>query len=338
PGLCQDHLGNWTAEVDYAKASDKNYLDDFSTSLNLSANAPLNQRIGTRYLGGDTNHSWQLSVDAHQYQNMNQTSDDPYNKLPQIELSGNWLAGSNLSLNYAADYTKFTRDDNWHYVNETLINPSENVYRSHYDSGYGINRANGERLYLETGAGYSLDWNYAFIRPAVKVQHVEYRLTDLNQQNVIDDLDLAYGNFTAADYTESPKTTVPTFSIDSGLYFDRFTAIGGTEFTHTLEPGIKYLYSPFKEGQEMNPVFDTALMNFNYHSLWRDSRFSGHDRLGDANQLSLGLTTRLIEDDGFERVRFGIGQIIHFEDRKLWISPTAGNQPSYEDDLDTDQD
>ncbi|USE35594.1 LPS-assembly protein LptD [Endozoicomonas sp. SCSIO W0465] len=333
-----DLTSRWSAEVDYAKASDKNYLDDFSTSLNLSANAPLNQRIGTRYLGGDTNHSWQLSLDAHQYQNMNQTADDPYNKLPQIKLSGNWLASSNLSLTYVANYTKFTRDDNWHYVNETLVNPSDNVYQSNYDSGYGIQRANGERLYLETGAGYSFDWSYAFIRPAVKVQHVEYRLTDLNATEVEKDLNAAYGNFTAADYTESPKTTVPTFSIDSGLYFDRFTSIGGTEFTHTLEPRMKYLYSPYKEGQEMNPVFDTALMNFNYHSLWRDSRFSGHDRLGDANQLSLGLTTRLIEDDGFERVRFGIGQIIYFEDRQLWINPLAGSKtiyPENQEDWDT---
>lgn len=328
----------WIAEVDYAKASDKNYLDDFSTSLNLSANSPLNQQIGTRYLGGDTNHSWQLSLDAHQYQNMNQTADDPYNKLPQIKLSGNWLANSSLSLNYKADYTKFSRDDNWHYVNETLVNPADDVYQSYYNSGYGIKRANGERLYLETGAGYSFDWSYAFIRPSVKVQHVEYRLTDLSETEVITDLNSAYGNFTSADYTESPKTTVPTFSVDSGLYFDRFTTVGGTAFTHTLEPRIKYLYSPYKEGQEMNPVFDTALMNFNYHSLWRDSRFSGYDRLGDANQLSLGLTTRLIEDDGFERVRFGIGQIIYFEDRQLWISPLAGNEtiyPENQEDWDT---
>ena len=332
-----DLTSNWMAEVDYAKASDKNYLDDFSTSLNLSANSPLNQRVGTRYLGGDTNHSWLLSLDAHQYQNMNQTADDPYNKLPQIKLSGNWLASSSLSLNYVADYTKFTRDDNWHYVNETLVNPSDSVYQSNYDSGYGIKRVNGERLYLETGAGYSFDWSYAFIRPAVKVQHVEYRMTDLSETDVITDLNSAYGNFTSTDYTESPKTTVPTFSLDSGHYFDRFTNIGGTEFIHTLEPRMKYLYSPYKKGQEMNPVFDTALMNFNYNSLWRDSRFSGYDRLGDANQLSLGLTTRLIEDDGFERVRFGVGQIIYFEDRQLWISPNAGIDPGIIDqDQDTD--
>lgn len=323
-----DLTSNWIAEIDYAKASDKNYLDDFSTSFNLSANSPLNQRAGTRYLGGDINHSWQLSLDVYQYQNMNQTADDPYNKLPQIKLSGNWLVSDSLSFNYVANYTKFTRADNWHYVNETLVTPSDNVYRSNYNSGYGIKRANGERLYLETGASYSFLWSYAFIRPAVQVQHVEYRLTGLSASEVRADLGAAYGSFTAAYYTKAPKTTVPIFSIDSGLYFDRFTNIGGAEFTHTLEPRMKYLYSPYRERQEMNPVFDTALMNLDYSSLWRDTRFSGHDRLGDANQLSIGLTTRLIEDDGFERVRFGLVQIIYFEDRHLWISPEAGIDPS----------
>lgn len=327
----------WSAEVDYAKASDKNYLDDFSTSLNLSANAPLNQRIGTRYLGGDTNHSWQLSLDAHQYQNMNQTADDPYNKLPQIKLSGNWLATNNISVNYGADYTRFSRDPNWDYRYEKLVDPSQNVYESIYGEGYGIDRADGERLYLETGANLAFERSYGFVRPALKVQHVQYRLSNLIESETVVDLGTSYQGFTAADYTESPSTTVPTFSVDSGLYFDRFTTIGGTPFTHTLEPRMKYLYSPYVAGQAMNPIFDTGLMGFNYHSLWRDSRFSGYDRLGDANQLSIGLTSRLIEDDGFERVRFGIGQIIYFEDRQLWINPLAGTpsrEPSNEDDWD----
>ncbi|MFK0574045.1 LPS-assembly protein LptD [Endozoicomonas sp.] len=332
-----DFTNRWSAEVDYAKASDKNYLDDFSTSLNLSNSSLLNQRVGTRYLGGDTDHSWQLSLDAQQYQNMNQTADDPYNKLPQLKLNGNWLAAENLSLNYVADYTKFTRDNDWNYVKEKTITDFDREYNeSIYDEGYGIKRANGERLYLETGVSLPFERGYGFIRPSVKVQHVQYRLSNLIKDDVVGDLNGSYQGFTDTDYTESPKTTVPVFSVDSGLYFDRFTNIGGTSFTHTLEPRMKYLYSPYEEGQEMNPIFDTGLMGFNYNSLWRDNRFSGYDRLGDANQLSLGLTTRLIEDDGFERVRVGIGQIVYFEDRQLWISPTTGTRTDIDEDLDTD--
>ena len=324
---------SWDVQVDYADASDKGYLDDFSSQLNLTSTGPLNQRVGTRYIGGDENHDWQFKIDAHKYKNMSRTSDDPYNKLPQLELKGNWLAGDNLTVGYLADYTKFSRDDKWQYLHEELdpnFDPADNVKRSVYDQGYGIKRAEGERMYLETGVSFPMRWSYAFLTPEVKVRHVQYNLNNLVRSEVIDDLNAAYGNFTNNDYTESPKTTVPAFSLDSGLYFDRFTSFGSTQYTHTFEPRMKYLYAPHVEGQEMNPIFDTAQMDFNYSSLWRDNRFSGYDRLADANQLSLGFTTRLMEENGFERVRFGIGQIVYFKDRKVYISPVAGsnnNQP-----------
>ena len=333
---------NWTAEVDFARASDKEYLEDFSSDLSLSGSAQLNQRASTRYLGGDVNHSWQLSLDAHQYQNMSMTADDPYNKLPHIRLTGNWLAGnsvalSDLTVNYEADFTRFTRAENWDYRFEELVDPGQEVYQSIYGPGYGIDRANGDRLYLESGISLPLQRSYGFLKPAIKVQSVQYRLSNLIDSDVIVDLSNSYQGFTAGDLTTTPRTTVPTFSVDGGLYFDRYTRIGGIDFTHTLEPRVKYLYSPFVEGQEMHPIFDTALLGFNYHSLWRDSRFTGHDRLGDAHQVSLGLVSRLLEDDGFERARFGIGQIIYLDDRQLWINPLAGspkNQVPEQDDWD----
>ena len=327
----------WKADIDYAKASDKNYFTDFGSDLEVSNKSPLNQSVSTRYDGGSNSHNWYASVDAHKYQNMSKTSDDPYNKLPEAIFSGNWDAGETLDIGYTANYTKFSRDKEWDYINETLIDKPNNVYKSNYGEGYGIKKANGERMYLETSASYPMEWSYAFLTPSVKVQHVQYQLSNLNQTNVVKDLNNSYGNFTDANYTESPKTTVPTVSIDSGLYFDRFTNIGDTSFTHTLEPRMKYLYAPYVEGQEMNPIFDSSLQSFSYGSLWRDSRFSGYDRLGDSNQISLGLTSRLIEDDGFERARFGVGQIVYLKDRRLWISPTAGykegDQQNWEENL-----
>ena len=338
--------GNWTAEVDFARASDKNYLKDFSTDLTLSDSAQLNQRASTRYLGGDVNHSWKLSLDAHQYQNLSMTADDPYDKLPQIRLTGNWLAGNTLPLgdltvNYEADFTRFTRAENWDFRFEELVDPGQDVYQSIYGPGYGIDRANGDRLYLESGFNIPFQRSYGFLNPAIKVQSVRYRLNNLIESDVIDDLSKSYQGFTAGDFTTTPSTTVPTFSLDGGLYFDRHTRFGGIDFTHTLEPRIKYLYSPFVEGQEMHPIFDTSLLSFNYHSLWRDSRFTGHDRLGDAHQVSLGLASRLLENDGFERARFGVGQIIYLDDRQLWINPLAGNnnnQMPGQDDWDINLD
>ena len=327
----------WKADIDYARASDKNYLEDFSTNLNVSSESPLNQRIGTRYLGGDGDHTWQLSIDAQQYQNMHKTADDPYNKLPEVKFGGRLVAADAIHLHYMAEYTKFSRDSDWNYVRE-ITEQTPNVHkRSVYDEGYSIKRANGERLYVESGVSLPIERSYGFLRPSLSVQHVEYRLDNLIRSDVVTDLTGAYrGSFTADDYTESPKTTVPVFSLDTGLYFDRTTAIGDTSFTHTVEPRLKYLYSPYEKGQEMNPVFDSSLMGFNYSALWRDNRFSGHDRLGDANQLSVGIVTRFLEDDGFERFRFGLGQILYFEDRQLWISPEAGVRDRSDENLDID--
>lgn len=318
----------WTMGIDYANASDKQYIDDFGTQLNLSSSGPLNQRVGTKYLGGDADHDWQLKLDAHKFKNMSETSDDPYDKLPQIELKGTWFTAAEINVNYLVDYTRFSRSDNWHYVNEVPdpdFNPGDDVKKSLYDQGYGIERAEGDRAYFESGASFPFTASYGFITPAVKVQHVQYSLTNLNKQEVIDDLK-HYG-FKEDDYTKTPSTTVPTFSLDSGLYFDRQITFEGTAYTHTFEPRVKYLYAPSVEGQAMNPVFDTALMDFTYSSLWRDSRFTGYDRLGDANQLSIGFSSSLLrEKDGFERLRFALGQTLYFKDRDVYIDPRTGEK------------
>ena len=85
-----------------------------------------------------------------------------------------------------------------------------------------------------------------------------------------------------------------------------------------MEPRLFYLYVPEKDQSDI-PVFDTSETSFNYASLFRDNRFVGSDRIGDENKLSLGITNRWIEDNGFERQRFSIGQAMYFKDRKVQL-------------------
>src|SRR5690606_9788542 len=110
-----------------------------------------------------------------------------------------------------------------------------------------------------------------------------------------------------AGFDDSPDRAVPIVSLDSGLYFDRDTSWFGNAMRQTFEPRAYYLYVP-NEDQTDIPVFDTGESSFSYASLWRDNRFSGKDRIGDANQLSLGFTSRWIEANGFERQRLSLGQ------------------------------
>ncbi|MGI9276884.1 MAG: LPS-assembly protein LptD [Endozoicomonas sp.] len=329
----QNFSPRWTAELDYADASDKNYLKDFNSSLNLSSSSPLNQRVGTHYIGGDDLNSWQFRIDAHKFKNMSRTSDDPYNKLPQLELSGNRMFGETLNVTYLADYTYFSRADDWRYVREEKIDSENDIYESTYDKGYGIKRAEGSRAYFEAGVNYPMMTTWGFLTPELKVRSVNYNLKNLDADEVISDLEGSYGKpFKDSDFSDSPSTTVPAFSVDSGLFFDRAFSSG---LTQTLEPRMKYLYAPHVEDQEFNPIFDTGTRSFTYSSLWSDNRFNGYDRLADAHQISLGVTTRLIEEDGFERMRFGIGQIVYLEDRKVYIASSLGSADR-EDDWDED--
>ena len=126
-------------------------------------------------------------------------------------------------------------------------------------------------------------------------------------------------------------------SVDSGLYFDRNTHFKNTDYTQTLEPRVFYLYVPF-QNQDNIPIFDSILQRFNVDSLFRTNRFSGTDRIGDANQVSLALTTRFINaNTGEEKAKASIGEVIYFRDRRVTVCSTPGciasEDPSAEETL-----
>ena len=85
-------------------------------------------------------------------------------------------------------------------------------------------------------------------------------------------------------------------SLDGGLMLERQTSLFGQSMTQTLEPRLYYLYSQYEE-QIFQPDFDTAELTFSYGQLFRDTRFSGNDRLDDANQLSVGVTSRYFDNE-----------------------------------------
>ncbi len=109
---------------------------------------------------------------------------------------------------------------------------------------------------------------------------------------------------------------VPQFSADAGLYFEQTNP--GDRSILTLEPRLFYLYSARRD-QSSIPIFDTGALDFNFSQLFRENRFSGADRINDANQLSLALSSRLINPDGRERYSASVGQILYFADREVTL-------------------
>ncbi len=173
----------------------------------------------------------------------------------------------------------------------------------------------GQRIDLEPAV--SLPWTSiaAFVTPRIALRYTRYNLTD---------------NLTTA-MDKTPTRTAPVISLDSGLFFEREMSWGRNAYIHTLEPRAFYLYIP-ERNQAGLPVFDSSLRTFNMWQLFAYDRFAGADRLGDANQLSMALTSRFInQQTGREALRVSLGQIQYFRDRDVTINNTGTDTRSRSD-------
>ncbi len=121
--------------------------------------------------------------------------------------------------------------------------------------------------------------------------------------------------------------SVPITSLDGGLVFERETNMFGRDYTQTLEPRVFYVYIPYRR-QDQIPAFDTAIDDFNFSQLFTENRYLGSDRIGDANQITLALTSRLLDPaSGDERARFAIGQRYYFQSQRVTLNeaPRSAN-------------
>lgn len=143
-----------------------------------------------------------------------------------------------------------------------------------------------------------------FLTPKLGARHARY---DLNR--------------TAPGQPAKQSVSIPWFSLDSGLLFEREASWFGQSLTQTLEPRVYYVYAPYRDQSQL-PLFDTAVADFNYAQLFSENRFVGGDRFGDANQVTVALTSRLLDARGEERLRATLGQRYYLEDERVGL--TAG--------------
>ncbi|HSC98686.1 MAG TPA: LPS assembly protein LptD, partial [Casimicrobiaceae bacterium] len=117
-----------------------------------------------------------------------------------------------------------------------------------------------------------------------------------------------------------PQVTVPIGSLDTGLVFERDDRIFDTDVVQTLEPRVFYVYIPFRK-QDQTPIFDSAIDDFNFTQLFSENRYLGNDRIGDANQLSLALTSRFLDPaTGAERLRVAVGERFYFSSQQVTLN------------------
>jgi len=144
-----------------------------------------------------------------------------------------------------------------------------------------------------------------FLTPKVGLRSTNYHLTR-----------------TAPGQPGRQSVNVPWLSADAGLIFEREASLFGDKLTQTLEPRAYYLRVPFR-AQDQIPLFDTALTDFNYASLFSENRFAGGDRFGDANQVTLALTSRMLNASGQELFRATVGQRHFFSNERVALNAAA---------------
>ena len=175
--------------------------------------------------------------------------------------------------------------------------------------------ANGKRLMAYPSLSLPLQSAYAYITPKIGLNVAHYALDK--------------STTTLPDTTR----TLPIFSAESGLVLERDTTITGQRFTQTLEPKIYYVYIPYRD-QSQIPNFESGLQDINFATIFSENQFSGYDRINDANQVTVGLTSRFLNaDNGIERLRVGVAQRYYFRSQLVTLPgvPPRPDQTSSSD-------
>jgi len=163
----------------------------------------------------------------------------------------------------------------------------------HFDRDAGVT---GTRLDLHPSLRYNLIAPGWFFSPELGLRSTHYQLS--------------------GSEIDSASRTLPIASLDTGLVFERSAAAGRTQ---TLEPRIFYLYVPYREQDDL-PDFDTRELTFGFSQLFHHNRFTGADRQGDANQVAVAVTSRLLgASDGRSLLEGSVGQVFHFRDRRVQL-------------------
>ncbi|MGB5721028.1 MAG: LPS assembly protein LptD, partial [Woeseiaceae bacterium] len=145
-----------------------------------------------------------------------------------------------------------------------------------------------------------------FVTPGIAFDHTQYQLKN-----------------TAAAATTDPSRSVPIASIDTGIILER--SLRGASRLQTIEPRLLYVNIPFREQGDL-PVFDTISPDINLVQLYRKNRFVGIDRIGDTRQLSIGVTSRLLDvASGKELLTATVGQTRYYGDRRVTLPGRAAS-------------
>ncbi|MDO6460268.1 LPS-assembly protein LptD [Granulosicoccaceae sp. 1_MG-2023] len=282
---------NWSTLIDASFVSDKDYFTDFGDSLDIASITHLDRRAELRYQ--NINNDFLIRIQRYQTVDEDIDAEDrPYMRLPQISWDTSLpQGGSDLHVGMESELVYFDRDDS----------------------------VTGARLDLNPAISLPVNRDAWFLTPTAGLHYTRYDLNNVEEADSGVETDATFDR------------TLPYFSLDGGLFFDR--PLGNSGSVQTLEPRIFYLRVPYEDQSDI-PVFDSGELDFNFSQLFRENRFSGADRVADANQISTAITTRWIDGpSGREQLRASLGQIVYFDDRRVMLESTDSTETRGSSDI-----
>jgi len=288
--------------IDYTKVRDRdyNYFNDFSPKVGTQVENQLQQSL----MAGYFQQNWNLNTEVRTYQILLASAQQPHELMPRINHNyyhqGNWY-----DLAWNTEVTRFG-------YNNTQAS-AQNLGDAY--TGTRVNTAPTLTMPLIDEAGYYLDSQY-------KLMYTRY------DQEVPDNMSTTFTKrFTpegASGVTLDEgiiTRTLPSFRLKGGMTFERNQDWFGGDANQTLEPEFQYLYVPYKD-QDNIGVYDSTTMRQDYYSLFSDRRYAGLDRISDSNRVSVGVTSRVYDDAGDERIRLAVAQAFDFVAPRVKLYPS----------------
>jgi LPS-assembly protein len=290
-----DRGGALLGGLNLNKVSDDNYFRDLATRINITSQATLPREGYLTYNGKwwDTG-SYSATARVQRFQVLQDPENPitpPYGRTPQLTLSTVRQDNAGFDFRSLAEFVDFSHP--------SLVN--------------------GKRSTFYPSVSLPLITPGSFLTPKVGLHYTYYSLYEIpvvpaDPTNPASNL--------VATFPESISRTLPIFSVDSGLIYERETDALGQAVVQTLEPRFYFVSIPFRQ-QDQIPLFDTSIADFNYAQIFSENMFSGGDRINDARQLTAAVTSRmLLPSSGQELLRGTFGQRYYFKDQQVTLLRT----------------
>jgi LPS-assembly protein len=288
-------------DANVIRVSDDAYWKDFPNGIPSITPRLLPEDVradrALPWLRGD----WSVFARTQRWQVLNDADPDspiapPYDRLPQFGLRG---SGDLLASLTGPQYS-FDSEINRFQLAEDAVGTSS------------VRPTDGTRLHFTGELSWPVALPGGWFRPSVSLNAASYRYR--------------YGadGLGPTDLHGSATRTIPTFSLDSGLVFERHTHWLGGAMRQTLEPRVLLVDTPYRDQSDL-PDFDAAGKDFNDISIYSRNAFSGIDRVSDAHQVTAGVTTRWLDEaTGAEAMRLGVVQRYQFRDQQITPAPEGG--------------